>query len=69
MKLSTGYVKTAFRVREKRTGKEYDCFIQDYEYTNGHRQGRFNIGINGYHEWNFLFYLEADDFNEEFEVA
>lgn len=68
MKLSSGYIKTAFNVIEKETNKHFDCFIQDYEYMDGTHNTRMNIGINGWNEWNFLFYLSIEDFNEKFSI-
>lgn len=70
MKISRGFVKTAFVVIEKATGKRYDCFIQDYEYIlSGKHETRFNIGINGWTEWGFLYYLDEEEFNEKFIIA
>ena len=68
MKISRGFIPTAFRITEKKTGKHYDCFIQDYEYLNGKHQTRFNIGINGWDCWNFLYYLDEAEFNNEFSI-
>lgn len=68
MKISKGYIVAAFKVKEKESNKIYDCFIQDYEYENGTHKARFNIGINGWSEWNFRFYLAEDEFNEKFEI-
>ena len=68
MKISRGYIKEAFKVTERETGKHYDCFIQDYEYTSGKHETRFNIGINGWYEWNFLYYVDEEEFNENFTV-
>ena len=68
MKISKGFVKTAFQVTEKKTGKHYDCFLQDYEYYSKKHETRFNIGINGWHEWNFIYYLDEKTFNELFTV-
>lgn len=69
MKLSSGYIKTAFIVKDKQTGEQYDCFIQDYIYNmSGEHQTRFNIGINGWNEWSFLFYLSEEEFNERMEI-
>ena len=69
MKLSVGFIKEAFRVKEKETGKELDCFIQDYEHSNGKHQTRFNIGINGWHEWTFIHYVDERQFNEMYSVV
>lgn len=69
MKISAGFIKTAFRVVEKKTGKKYDCFLQDYELSNGKHETRYNIGINGWHEWNFIHYVDEERFNEEYELA
>lgn len=68
MKISKGFIKTAFRVREKSTGRCFDCFIQDYEYANGNRESRFNIGINGWIEWNFIHYVDEEAFNRDYEI-
>ena len=68
MKLSDGFVKTAFRVTEKETGRHYDCFIQHYDYQNGKTETRFNVGINGWNEWTFCAYYNESEFNREFSV-
>jgi hypothetical protein len=68
MKISKGYITTAFKVTEKKTGNHYDCWLQDYEYDDGKHSTRFNIGINGWHEWSFCFYLNEQEFNEEFVI-
>jgi len=68
MKISKGYIKTAFKVTERETGKHYDCFIQDYEHTNGKHETRFNIGINGWHEWSFLHYEDEESFNRNYSI-
>jgi hypothetical protein len=69
MKISKGYVKTAFEVTEKATGRKYDCFIQDYEYvSSGKHETRFNIGINGWNEGSFKCYESEDDFNRYYAV-
>lgn len=68
MKVSKGFIMTAFKVREKASGKTYDCFLQEYEWTNGEKNTRFNIGINGWLEWGFCFYLDENEFNERFEI-
>lgn len=69
MKLASGYIKTAFVVKRKDTGETYDCFLQDYEYENGDHETRFNIGINGWNEWHFLWYVSEEDFNERYTVV
>lgn len=68
MKISKGYIPTAFSVTEKETGKHYDCWLQDYEYMNGKHETRFNIGINGWYEWGFCYYLNEQEFNKHFEI-
>lgn len=68
MKISKGFIQTAFKVVEKKTGKKFDCFIQDYEYIDGKRETRFNIGINGWNEWGFICYMDEEQFNSEYEV-
>ena len=68
MKISKGFIKEAFKVTEKETGGHYDCFIQDYEYTSEEHETRFNIGVNGWHEWNFLYYVDEEEFNENFTI-
>ena len=69
MKISRGFVKEAFKVIEKETGRKYDCFLQDYEWSNGEHTTRYNIGINGWNEWNFLHYEDEDSFNEHYDLA
>lgn len=68
MKISKGYIKTAFQVTEKKTGEHYDCFIQEYPNGVGDTYTRFNIGINGWSEWSFCYYLNESDFNEQFTI-
>lgn len=68
MKISKGFIKTAFKVQEKATGKHFDCFIQEYEYTSGETETRFNIGINGWQEWSFVHYVDEARFNELYEI-
>lgn len=68
MKLSSGFIKTAFKVTEKSTGRHFDCFIQNYDYMNGKQETRFNIGINGWDGWNFCFYMNEAEFNKEFTI-
>lgn len=65
--MSNMFVKEAFRIREKSTGKTFDCFKQNYPYSNGKVVPRYNVGINGYNEWSFLFYIEVNEFDEHFE--
>ena len=69
MKLSKGFVKEAFVIQKRENGETYDCFLQDYEYDNGHHETRFNIGINGWHEWHFLWYQSEEDFNKYYIVV
>lgn len=69
MKVSNGFVKTAFKVKRMEDNKILDCFIQEYDYGAGVTETRFNIGINGYNEWNFLYYLNEEKFNKEFEIV
>lgn len=68
MKISRGIIKTAFKIREKATGKTFDCFIQDYPKLDGDSYTRFNIGINGWNEWSFICYLDEEEFNRGYEV-
>lgn len=68
MKVSRGFVKTAFVVTEKDTGFKYDCFIQDYENYDGTHNTRFNVGINGWEEWHFIHYVDEKAFNERYSI-
>lgn len=72
MKISRGYIPTAFEVREKETGEKLDCFIQEIELmgiNDGKPCTRYNIGINGWTEWTCLYCIYTDeDFNNKLEV-
>ena len=64
------FVQDAMRIRDKRTGKEYDCFPQmvDLNFRNEYVL-RYNIGINGHHEWsNICCVYSNDEFNSDYEV-
>lgn len=68
MKLSNRYIKTAFKITEIATGKRYDCFLQNINYYGGENETLFNIGINGYNEWNFICYVNEADFNKLYTI-
>lgn len=64
------FIKNAKRIKDKKTGKIYDCFPQIVDVNfNGVYRLRYNIGINGYTEWNFIHAIyDNDEFNEMYEV-
>lgn len=54
------FIKDSFKVINKENGMSYDVFIQDYQYLmSGKICKRYNVGINGHLEWNFLYYLDS----------
>ena len=63
-------VENAIKVRDKRTGKVYDCIPQIVDLNfNGRYELRYNIGINGYTEWsNVCCVYDNDVFNRDYEV-
>ena len=70
MKVAKGCIKTAFQVRDKRDGRTYDCFLQDYEYYPSKKhETRFNIGFNGWTEWHFFHYESEEGFNKHYEIV
>ena len=63
-------IENTIKVRDKKTGKIYDCFPQivDVNFNNNYSL-RYNIGINGYNEWNFIHAIyDNDEFNKKYEV-
>lgn len=62
------FIKDTMTIRNKETGKTYDCFTQSVN-INGKYVLRYNIGINGYNEWSFIHAIyDNDEFNEMYEV-
>ncbi len=63
-------IENAMRIRDRRTGEEYDCFPQMVDLSfKGKYELRYNIGINGYTEWsNICCIYSNDEFNSKYEV-
>lgn len=58
------------KVRDRKTGEVFSCMPQmvDINY-NGKYSLRYNIGIDGYHEWHFIHAIyDNETFNEKYEV-
>lgn len=64
-------MRDALVVRDRRTGKKYDCFPQMVDLNfNGKYELRYNIGINGHTEWsNICCVYSNEEFNEKYEVV
>ena len=58
------------RVRNRKTGKEYDCMPLMVDVNNTGRYTLcYNIGIKGYNGWTFIHAIYDDDtFNDMYEV-
>lgn len=64
------FIKDTMEVKDRKTGKIYDCFVQSVDLNNnGKYFMRYNIGINGYNEWTFIHAIyDNDEFNAMYEV-
>ena len=64
-------IKEALDVREKATGKVYAVMTQMVDLNfDGKYVLRYNIGINGHHEWtNICCIYSNDEFNDKYEVV
>ena len=62
--------ENAMKVRNKETGRRFDCFLQSVDLNfNGRYVMRYNIGINGYNEWTFIEAIyDNGTFNKRYEV-
>ena len=60
-----------YDIVDKNTGEKYNCIPQMVDINfNGNYSLRYNIGIEGYHEWSFLFAIYSDSvFNMRFRVV
>lgn len=65
------FIKNAMKIKDRKTGRAYDCFTQAVDLNfNGRYVMRYNIGINGYTEWTFIHAIYSnDEFNEMYEVV
>lgn len=63
-------IKDTFKVRNRETGKKYDAFVQAVDLNNKNTYVmRWNIGINGYTEWNSIHCIyDNDEFNKMYKV-
>lgn len=63
-------IENTKKVKNRETGKVYDCFVQMLDLNfNGRWVMRYNIGINGYNEWTFIHAIyDNDEFNNMYEV-
>ena len=63
-------VKNTMLIKDKRTGKKYECFTQSVDLNcDGIYVLRYNIGINGYTEWtNICCIYDNNTFNVNYEV-
>lgn len=63
-------VANSTRIRNRKTGEVFDCFIQCVDLNfDGRWVLRWNIGINGYNDWSFICAeYNADEFNRKWEV-
>lgn len=64
------FIKDTMKVKNRETGKTYDCFTQSVDLNNnGNYVMRYNIGINGYTEWSFVHAIyDNETFNKMYEV-
>lgn len=64
------FIKNTMKIKDRETGKTYDCFTQAVDLTlTGRYVLRYNIGINGYNEWtNVCCIYSNDEFNTWYEV-
>lgn len=64
------FVKNAMRIRDRKTGKTYDCFVQAVDLNfDGKYRMRYNVGINGHLEWSNIHCIyDNNEFNEMYEV-
>ena len=63
-------IENTIKIKDRKTGKIYDCLAQIVDINfNGKYSLRYNIGINGYNEWNFIHAIyDNDEFNKKYEV-
>ena len=63
-------IKNTMLIKDKRTGKKYECFTQSVDLNyDGKFVLRYNIGINGYTEWtNICCIYDNNTFNANYEV-
>ena len=63
-------IENTIKIKDRKTGKIYDCFPQMVDINfNSEYSLRYNIGINGYNEWNFIHAIyDNDEFNKKYEV-
>ena len=63
-------IKNTMLIKDKRTGKKYECFTQSVDLNYyGKFVLRYNIGINGYTEWtNICCIYDNNTFNANYEV-
>lgn len=63
-------IENIIKVRDRKTGKIYDCFAQIVDVNfSGEYSLRYNIGINGYNSWTCICCIyDNDRFNENYEV-
>lgn len=63
-------IKNTMLIKDKRTGKKYECFTQSVDLNyDGKFVLRYNIGINGYTEWtNICCIYDNNAFNSNYEV-
>lgn len=59
------------KIRDRITGETYDAFVQAVDINfNGHYVMRWNIGIQGHHEWHFICAVyDNDEFNKKYSVT
>ena len=64
------FIKGTMKVRERSTGKRYECFTQAVDLNfDGRYVMRYNVGINGYCEWSTVCCIyDNAQFNKLFEV-
>lgn len=62
--------KDTMLIQDKETGMKFECFLQSIDLNgDGRYVMRYNIGINGYHEWtNVCCVYSNDEFNKHYQV-
>jgi hypothetical protein len=56
------FVENTFTVFNRETGRRYECFEQMIDLNlNGKLVHRYNVGLNGYHDWHPIEMIYDDD--------
>ena len=64
------FIKGTMKIRNRKNNEVLDCFTQAVQLNHdGKYVLRYNIGINGYSNWTFIYAeYDNDTFNENWEV-